>query len=135
MTLKTQMAADLASVFINSSEFAETGLYQAEGGSTTFSLTGTPGDANPASKQADGGEQQQGTATVTFLKSAFDTGMTAVGLTGKLPVRGDTWTVASGPLAGKWRLDTYDTDIGGALILNLTRSDWSHVGLADTRGT
>jgi hypothetical protein len=135
MNLQDQMAADLAAVFLRVDEFASPGTYRPLDAAGSFSLVVVPGDDSPSTRQGDGGQSQSGRILATTTWAAFRDGMATVDLAGADPSHGDQFTfTAPGPLAGDWRLDTWATDNGGALVLGLVRSEWFSVGANGVRG-
>lgn len=117
MGLKTAIAADLRKVFLRLADFAETGTYTPQDGGA-FAIIIAPGDAAPQATGGDGGQSQEVRVTATCSKADYDAGNP-----GKIPLRGDLLTIASGDMAGVWRVDGFHADSGGGLSLYLVRSD------------
>ncbi len=134
MTLKTQMAADLVTVFLNTNDFADAAIYTLrEGGSCAITLViGTVAGSAPAGVPL-GLEQRdtmQGTLSLTKWKAAV-----ATLVPGRLPIHGDTLTVASGGAAGTYSVQSYNVDNGDGLDLALVQTDDVSIGAEDVRVT
>ena len=127
MSLKSLMTADLTRVFLNTSAFAESGTYTPQDG-TGFTLKFCPSDAAPAASMGDGGIRQEASITITASKAAFD-----AGTTNKAPLRGDLLVIASGDMAGTWRVDTWWADSGGGISMVCVRSEQSTISANGSR--
>lgn len=121
MTFKDDMAADLAAVMINTSDFAEAVTYTPNGTAvgvpTTFALDAVPGDIEPAFLATTSGEAEQRLAQFVAVRTAVRAGILTIEGTVRDPRRGDRLTVAAGGYAGTWTIERMWADLGGAVVL------------------
>lgn len=117
MTLKTDMAADLSDVFLNTDEFADTATYTPNGASTTFSATLVPGDVEESMLPAPSGEADRRLVQFTGSLALLRAGILVVEGTVRDPRRLDSFVIASGACAGTWVVERVSPDLGGGVIL------------------
>jgi hypothetical protein len=125
--LKTAMAADLDRIFLDETQFAESGTYTPQDG-TGFTLVVFPGDSPATATIEDGGIAQEVRTTMTCVLATFLTLSAS-----KYPLRGDLFVIGSGDMAGTWRVDTWTSDSGGGLTLGVVRSDRQTASANGTR--
>lgn len=133
MTLKDQMADDLANVFLNADEFAAAATVTLRGESTTFALTVTPGDVVD-SYSADGlGTTKARETVIVCQRSAWRDGTLDVLGTGNArdPIRGDALALTEQGYAGTWYVRAIATDVGDGLTLTCTDSEHEALGGED----
>ncbi len=122
MTLKTDMAADLTALFMDTDEFADTAAYTPNGtptvpATTTFSLAVVPGDVDPAYLPTVSGQAEQRTAQFIAVLSLIRAGILVVEGTARDPRRGDSLVFASGAYSGTWVVERFWSDLGGGVTL------------------
>jgi hypothetical protein len=139
MTLKSQMAADLTALFLNTDEFAESTTYTpngtAIGATTTFSLNVVPGDIDPAFLPTVSGEQDQRTAQFVAVLSLVQAGIATVEGSSRDPRRGDSLVIASGAYAGTWIVERQWADLGGGVALFVRQAVRNQIAGAGVIGT
>ncbi len=117
MTLKTQMAADLTALFLNTDEFADTGTYTPNGAASGFSVTLAPGDIDESFLPTPSGQADRRMAAFTGVLSLIRAGILVIEGTVRDPRRLDSFVISSGPYAGTWVVERYSADLGGGVIL------------------
>jgi hypothetical protein len=117
MTLKTDMAADLTAIFLNTDEFADTATYTPNGAASGFSVTLLPGDIDESFLPTASGEADRRMAPFTGVLSLLRAGILAIEGTVRDPRRLDSFVIASGAYAGTWVVERYSADLGGGVIL------------------
>ena len=138
MSLKTQMATDLSAVFMNTDDFAEAVTYQPqEAGSPSFAAVGAPGDGAPGASGFPGGTGQDTPIPFVLQYAVFmadlTTSLAAIGANPRNPMRGDLITIASGPQAGIYTVETWQADGGDGLTINAVFSQQFTVGADQVR--
>ncbi len=122
MTLKSDMAADLTSLFLDTNEFAEDVTYYPNGtpltATVSFALKAVPGDVAEAFLATASGEADQRLAQFTAVLSLIQAGILVVEGTSRDPRRGDYLVVASGAYAGTWVVTGIALDLGGGATLS-----------------
>jgi hypothetical protein len=141
VTLKTQMAADLTALFLNTDEFADAATYTPNGtaisATTTFSLNLVPGDVDPSFLPTVSGQQEQRAAQFVAVLSLVQAGILVVEGTSRDPRRGDSFVIASGAYDGTWLIERVWADIGGGVTFfarQALRNQIAGVGLIEQGG-
>lgn len=106
MTLKTQIAADVLTVMLNTNEFADDGTYTPHGGEAK-SITGVFTEEMPETRDGPDGLYDVRTARL-FISTNATSGIAA-------PAKGDTWTL-NGEI---WTVDEAELQVGDAAELTL----------------
>ena len=117
MTLKSDMAADLTALFLNTDEFADTASYTPNGAATSFSVTLVPGDIDESFLPTESGEADRRMAPFVGVLSLLRAGILAIEGTVRDPRRLDSFVIASGAYAGTWVVERYAADLGGGVTL------------------
>lgn len=135
MTLKTQMAADLTALFLNTAEFADTATYTPNGAASGFSVTLVPGDVDESFLPTASGEADRRMAQFIGVLSLIRTGILAIEGTVRDPRRLDSFVIASGAYAGTWVVERYAADLGGGVSLWARYEQHHQVAASGTLGT
>lgn len=118
MTLKDQMAADLAT-FINTDEFGDSASFQCQDGGAAFPISVVVGDPAPATSMMDAGQESRRTAQIFMRHSVMIAGILAATTRSRDARRGDSLTIASGTNAGIWTIEGPSaTDVGDGCWVN-----------------
>jgi hypothetical protein len=117
MTLKTDMAADLTAIFLNTGEFADTATYTPNGAASSFTVTLVPGDIDESFLPTPSGEADRRMAQFTGVLSLLRAGILGIEGTVRDPRRLDSFVIASGAYAGTWVVERYSADLGGGVLL------------------
>jgi hypothetical protein len=110
MTLKTQMAADVAAVFLETTEFAETATYTPNGAVSGFSCAVVPNDVDPGFGTTPSGIADRRLCPFFASLAALRAGILGIELAVRDPLRLDTLTFASGAYAGIWIVERFAAD-------------------------
>jgi hypothetical protein len=128
MTLADQMAADLANVFLSTSEFAISSTFLPGTDTTGFTLTVVPGDEQPAMIQIMEGQEVSRTARFLAKLSTVRAGIATRLGTARDPIRADRIVIASGADAGTWLVQTVTPDLGDGVQMDCRWSDRRALG-------
>ena len=136
MSLKEQMAIDVAATFLNLGEFADTATVtlvevQEESPPATFAAIIVPGDRADSYSGNRLGVDLASNLTALADRAAWRTASATVLGTGndRDPQRGDQLSLPAGtPYAGLWYVTGLAPDLGGGLQINCVRPE--HFALA-----
>lgn len=107
--LEDMMAADLAAINSASGDLPTTGTLAGCDGLASGPCTATFGDNADALQVIPAGMADNRSAPVSFTRASV------LAILGRDLVEGDSFTVASGPNAGQWRVSTAIPDEGGGI--------------------
>lgn len=134
MTLQTIMAADIASLFLATDDFAQTGTFSVPGVSGSFAVSVLMGDGTGLLNTGAGLSDRM-TVQAVLSRATVQAGTLALLGAARDPQIGDLIIIASGNLAGTWIIQRCTPDEGGALVCESIRSDYLAPGGENVRRT
>lgn len=117
MTLKSDMAADVLSVFLATDDFAETATFLPAESLTGFACTVLPGDVEEGFVDVASGTADQRRLLFVGARAPLRTGILGIEGAERDPRRGDRLTFATGVYLGTWFIERVAVDNGGGIGL------------------
>ncbi len=120
MTLKSQMASDVANVFLRSDDFAEAATFIPKGvANPGFACLVIFGDITPSISGMPIGVQESRPGQAFGNRAALRAGIGQILGQERDPLHGDQVAVAAGANAGTWKIEHSVSDIGGGVTMEL----------------
>lgn len=117
MTLKSQMTADVASVFLDTDDFGESVTFTPNGAATSFACTVVPGDVDAGFGATPSGEADRRLCPFFASLAALRAGILGIESAVRDPQRLDSITFASGAFAGTWIVERCVADADDGVMV------------------
>lgn len=134
MTLKADMAADVAALFLNTDDFAESVTFTPNGAASGFTCSVVPGDVDAGFGAAPSGQADRRLCPFFASLAALRAGILGIELAVRDPTRLDTITFASGAFAGTWIVERCVPDADDGVMVYARLDDHFEIAAPGVMG-